>query len=172
MYIQVYQWSVDSHKKRCMLWRSKFIIENELPEDHPRSSTTDDVECIFSILRDLVGANFTLKTVQHTWRKVCAEITKRQDPELPFFYHTSAHDRFYEGERPSFSQPDEGGSKRNSREKRPRRSELLSGLVSGRATLSVAASRSIRMTFHNLPLQMPPPPTILPQSSDHTYHST
>ena len=50
-------------------WRQKFIKENGLPVDHPRSSTTDDVECFFSILRDIVGPNFTLKTVQQTWRK-------------------------------------------------------------------------------------------------------
>ena len=100
-----------------------------------------------------------------------AEITKRQDPDLPYFYHTSAHDRFYEGERPSFNQPAMGGSQGNIREKRPRRAELLSGLVSGRATLPVGASRSIRMTFHNLPIQMPPPPAVQSQSSDHTYHS-
>ena len=50
----------------------------------------------FSILRDLVGNNFTLKNVQHTWRKACLEMTKRQDPDLPFYYYTSVHDRFYE----------------------------------------------------------------------------
>ena len=93
-------------------WRHKFIKENGLPVDHPRRSTTDDVECFFS---DMVGPNFTLKAVQQTWRKVCAEITKRQDPDLPYFYHTSAHDRFYEGERPSFNQPAKGGSQGNIR---------------------------------------------------------
>ena len=121
----------------------------------------------FSILRDLVGANFTLRKVQHTWRKACAEITKRQDPDLPFFYHTSTHDRFYEGERPSFDQPRQSG--RNPREQRPRRSELLSGFVTGRATLPVAGSRSIRMSFHNLPIEVPPPPGTEPHASDHTY---
>ena len=31
--------------------------------EHPRSSTTDDVECFFSVLRDMVGKDFTLKQV-------------------------------------------------------------------------------------------------------------
>ena len=34
----------------------------EIPE-HPRASTTDDAECLFSILRDMVGKHFTLQTV-------------------------------------------------------------------------------------------------------------
>lgn len=152
-------------------WRQRFIRENGLPADHPRSSTTDDVECFFSILRGLVGPNFTLKVVQHAWRKVCSEITKRQDPDLPYFYHTSAHDRFYEGERQGFNLPATCGSMGNPRHKRPRRAELLSGLVSGRATLPVGTSRSIRMTFHNLPTQMPPPPGVQSHCSDHTYNS-
>ena len=36
--------------------------------------------------------------------------------------------------------------------------EHLSGLASGRATLPLASACSIRMTFHNLPLEMHPPP--------------
>ena len=31
--------------------------------EHPRSSTTDDVECFFSVLRDMIGRDFTLKQV-------------------------------------------------------------------------------------------------------------
>lgn len=81
--------------------------ENGLREDHPRSSMTDDVECFFSLLRDLVGQNFTLKVVQHVWRKICAEITIRQNPDLPFFFHTCAHGQFYEKEREF--QPASGG---------------------------------------------------------------
>ena len=34
-----------------------------IPVPHPRSCTTDDVECFFSIMRDSVGKNFTLKQV-------------------------------------------------------------------------------------------------------------
>ena len=45
-------------------WRHRFNIENGIPQEHPRASTTDDVECFFSVLRDTVGKDFTLKEVQ------------------------------------------------------------------------------------------------------------
>lgn len=70
--------------------------------EHPRASTTDDCECFFSVLRDNIGKNFTLKEVKYNFRKVCIEFGKRIDPDLPFFYHTSYHTRFAEGELPEF----------------------------------------------------------------------
>ena len=44
-------------------WRRKFNIKNNIPAEHPRASTTDDVECFFSMLRDNVGKDFTLQEV-------------------------------------------------------------------------------------------------------------
>ena len=76
-----------------------------LPAEHPRASTTDDVEYFFSVLRDLVGKHFTVKQVQFEFRKLCLEFTKRLDPDLLFFYFTSSHDRFQEGPLPDFYQP-------------------------------------------------------------------
>ena len=32
--------------------------------ENPRASSTDDVECFFSVLRDTVGKDFTLKEVR------------------------------------------------------------------------------------------------------------
>ena len=46
-------------------WRRRYLESKQLPEEHPRASTTDDVECFFSILRDSVGKDFTLKEVCH-----------------------------------------------------------------------------------------------------------
>ena len=37
--------------------------ENGIPPEHPRASTSDDVECFFSVLRDMVGKDFTRKEV-------------------------------------------------------------------------------------------------------------
>lgn len=54
-------------------------------------------------MRDHVGTNFTLKQAQFSWRKVCLEFQKRITDDLPFYYFTSSHDRFYEGPRPSFN---------------------------------------------------------------------
>ena len=44
-------------------WRRRFLADCQLPAEHPRSSTTDDVECFFSVLRNTVGKDFTLKEV-------------------------------------------------------------------------------------------------------------
>ena len=135
-----------------------------MPEN-PRAGTTDDVECIFSIMRDLIGKHFTLRHVRYTWRKICSEFSKRLDPDLGFYYFTSSHDRFYEGERPSF---DTAATKKQ-RTSRSRRRELPGHLMFGRATLpqpSQPSSRSTRMTFHNIP---PPVPGTSAHVSDHSY---
>ena len=98
-------------------WRREYITKHSLPPEHPRASTTDDVECFFSLLRNSVGKDFTLKEVKYLktildvllfvqvlygWRRVTHEFVKRIDPDLPFYYYTSAHSRFYEGEMPDF----------------------------------------------------------------------
>ena len=44
-------------------WRCVHNENNAIPPEHPRSSTTDDIECFFSVLRDTVGKDFTLKQV-------------------------------------------------------------------------------------------------------------
>ena len=109
----------------------------------------------------------SLKQVQQEWRKACTETAKRLDPQLPFAYHTSSHDRFYEGERPNFDEL--GKSKNYPRNQRPRCRELLSTLIGGRATLPVTGSTSVRVQFHNLPVDLPPPPGTQAHVSDHTY---
>ena len=48
-------------------WRRGFLVREGLPEEHPRASTTDDVECFFSFLRDSVGKDFSLKEVYYTY---------------------------------------------------------------------------------------------------------
>ena len=46
-------------------WRRKYNRENDIPPEHPRASTTDDVECFFSVLRDMVGKDFSHKKVRY-----------------------------------------------------------------------------------------------------------
>ena len=31
-------------------WRREYNQENDIPPEHPRASTSDDVECLFSVL--------------------------------------------------------------------------------------------------------------------------
>ena len=61
--------------------------------EHPHASTSDDVECFSSILRNTVSLNFTTKQVFYNFLKVALEFTKRLDPDLPFYYHISSHSR-------------------------------------------------------------------------------
>ena len=145
-------------------WQRRQIANGRLPE-HPRASSTDDVECFFSIMRDAVGRNFTTKEVKFGFRKVCAEFTKRLDPDLPFYYHTSSHTRYYEGPLPDFNQP---GERRRKARRVPRR-EQPAAFAPRRATMPVRGSLSVRPKFHNLPLELPPPPSGAVHVFEHSY---
>ena len=72
--------------------------------EHPHASTSDDVECYFSMMRDAFGQSFTAKQVQYGFRNVTLEFVKRLNPDLPFYYHTSSHTRYSEGPLPDFNQ--------------------------------------------------------------------
>ena len=41
-----------------------------LPPEHPCSATTDDVDCFFSVMRGMIGEDFSLKQVKFGFRKV------------------------------------------------------------------------------------------------------
>ena len=134
--------------------------------EHPRASSTDDVECLFSMMRDAIGQNFTVKQVQFGFRKVAMELEKRLDPDLPFFYHTSSHFRFSEGPLPDFNAP----SRRQRRKaKRLPRRELPTALAARRATLPVHGSLTVRAQFHNRPVDLPPPPSCPVIPFEHSY---
>ena len=97
------------------------------------------------------------------------EFAKHMDPSLPFYYHSST-DRFYEGELPTFDKPPE---KPNKRKRAPRREQVGAG-VGRRITMAARGTGSVRATFHNLPVDLPPPPaphgvSDQPGTHDHTY---
>lgn len=101
------------------------------------------------------------------WRKACCEFVKRMDPDLGFYYHTSTHQRFYEGEMPAFDIP-----AAKPKQKRVAQRELLSGGVGGRVTMAQRGAGSIRSKFHNVPVELPPPPSITltqQQVLEHSY---
>ena len=66
-------------------WHRREVTNQGLKSEHPRASTTDDVEYFFSMMRDSIGQNFNTKQVKFGIRKVYAEFTKRLDPDLPYF---------------------------------------------------------------------------------------
>ena len=142
---------------------------NAIPPEHPRSSTTDDVECFFSVLCDTVGKDFTLKQVYvygtskftlswllmqvfYGWRKVTHEFLKRLDPDLPFYYHTSTHSRFYEGSMPDFDTK----PRKKPKQKRIPRYEILG--ANERVSVAVRGTKTVRTKFHNMPVDLPSPP--------------
>ena len=45
-------------------WRRAYNAKDDMLPEHPRASTTDDVECFFSVLRDSVGKDFILQQVK------------------------------------------------------------------------------------------------------------
>ena len=75
---------------------------NKQTLEHPRASSTDGIECFFSMMRDVIDQNFTTKEVKFGMRKIISQFVKRVDPDLPFYYHSSFHTRFYEGSHPEF----------------------------------------------------------------------
>lgn len=87
------------------------------------------------------------------WRKICLEFLKRMNPDLPFYYYTSSHHRFYEGEMPSFSEM----PKKPKKPKRAPRRELM-GDIGRRLSMPVRGSLSVRAEFHNVPVDLPPLP--------------
>ena len=134
-------------------WRRIENIRDKRKPEHPRASSTD-VECFFSIMRDSIGKNFTTKQVKVGFRKACSEFTKRMDPDLPFFYHTSSHTRFYEGPLPDFSE-----APKQQKKKRVPRREQPTAFAPRCATMPVRGSLAVRAKFHNVPIELPPPPT-------------
>ena len=96
------------------------------------------------------------------------EFAKRLDPSLPFYYYSTS-DRFYEGDMPNFNKTPDPEKPKKSR-RAPRR-EQIGANVSRRITMASRGSGSVRATFHNFPVDLPPPPSRSSQSfmSDHPY---
>lgn len=84
---------------------------------------------------------------------MCLEFLKKMDPDLPFYYYTSSHQRYYEGDMPDFSEKPQKPKKTR---RAPRR-ELL-GYTGHRVSLPVRGNVSLRAEFHNVPVDLPPPP--------------
>lgn len=144
--------------------------------EHPRAASTDDVECFISCIRNDLGATFTVKQLSQRWPIICREFSKRIDNSLPFFYWSTKHDRFREGDRPSFDELPAGETQRLEHH-RVRRQEIPTLIVTGRATLP-SRTLSVRAQFHQTTNNLAPP--VLPlatmqvegQVSDHRVDTT
>ena len=145
-------------------WQRRECVINKEPLEHPRASTTDDVECLLSMMRDSISQNFTIKEVKFGMRKIVCEFSKRLDPALPFYYHTSSHHRYYEGPHPEFDKPP-----KKTKDKCVPRREQPSAFAGRRATMPVRGSLSIRPKFHNVPLELPSLPSEPVFLFEHSY---
>lgn len=99
-------------------WRRHYNKQKGISTEHPRASTSDDVEFFFSILRDMVGRDFTHKEVNIActcilimYSRLClsgerlVRNSQRGSTLTSRFSYTSTHQRFFEGDRPDFCQP-------------------------------------------------------------------
>lgn len=132
--------------------RRETSTQHEVPE-HPRASSSDDVECFFSVLHNQLGLNYNLKAIQNRWRVICNEFTKRIDPDLPFYYHTSDKNRYRIHDMPLFDNPPDGRTRLDFLPA-PRR-EDVGKMVVGRASMPVRGTRTIRQQFHSNPAALP-----------------
>ena len=64
-------------------WKRRKYVTMGHVQEHPCSSSTDDVKCLFSIMRDLAGKHFTVRLARYNWRKICIEFSKRLRFLLP-----------------------------------------------------------------------------------------
>ena len=84
-------------------FRRRYGEEKQLPPEHPRAGSTDDVEGIFAFLHELLGLIFDEKAFHHAFPKVVLEYTRNCDPDLPFYRYTGVNERFHSGCVPSFN---------------------------------------------------------------------
>ena len=73
------------------------------------------------------------------------------DPDLPFYYYTSKHSCFYEGLMPDFS------IKLLNLLRETDLSYILG--ANDRISFSVSGESSVHAKFHNMPINLPPPPS-------------
>ena len=106
--------------------------------------------------------------VMFGWRKVCVEFRKKIDPDLPFHYFTSAHNRYYEDVMPDFSTKPLKPKKCT---RLPMR-EMIGQNVGRLATIAVRGKGSMRATFHKQPIDLPPVPQQQQPQVEHSYAAT
>ncbi len=134
--------------------RRKEYASRGLPPEHPRASSTDDVEGFFSLLHDQLGDVFDHKVFLQQQTKLLSEFTKKIDPDLPFFYWTGHKHRYTSELLPSFNVPS-GKEERLDRVNVSRRSDP-GVFVANRASLPQRHSLTARASFHRAAEKLPP----------------
>lgn len=128
-------------------------LERGLPPEHPRASSTDDVEGFFAHLHDQLGEVFDHKEFLDQQPKILNEFNKKIDPDLQFHYWTGHRHRYSTIPLPSFNEPS-GITERLDRIRISRRSDP-GVFVANRASLPQRNSLTARASFHRAPEQLP-----------------
>ena len=130
--------------------------ERCLPPEHPRASSSDDCECLFSLIHEMLGNIFDLKEFHDCQPKILNEFTKRINPDLKFYYWTGVKERYREFELPSFNEPSgDGVLERLDRIHISKRGDP--GIfVANRASLPQKGELTARAKFHKAPVELPP----------------
>ena len=137
------------------LRRREYERRQMIPE-HPRASSSDDVEGFFSLLHGILGPVFDLKQFYDESRKILNEFSKRINPVLPFFYWYGKNERFRDFELSSFNEGSKPGAvERLDRVKISRRGDP-GVFVANRASLPQKGQLTCRAMFHKTPIALPP----------------
>lgn len=126
---------------KSLQWRR----ETDREPEQPHASTTDDVQCNFSIMRVLSGSHFTVHTANTIGTK-CVWSFQNEYTLLcpPTTTLTVIRGFMREIGLPSASLG-------------TRQWEQLSQLMYGRVTLPTPGAKSPRMTFYKITAELPPP---------------
>jgi hypothetical protein len=137
------------------LRRQEYMFR-DLPPEHPRSSSTDDVEGFIALLHEMLGPIFDLKQFHSELPKILNEFSKRIDPDLPYFYWTGAKQRYRDFELPNFNKASgQGIVERLERVNLSRRGDP-GVFVANRASLPQRGQLTARAQFHRPPIALPP----------------
>ena len=127
-----------------------------LPAEHPRASSSDDCECMFSLMHEMLGDIFDMKQFHDCQAKIFSEFAKRCDPNLKFYYWTGAKERFRDFDLPSFNTPSgEGVPERLDKVRLSKRGDP-GVFVGNRASLPQKGDLTARAKFHKAPVELPP----------------
>ena len=118
-------------------------VSRDLPPEHPRSGTSDDVEC--------------LKEFYDSDPKIMTEFDERIDRDIRIYYWTGHKHRLRNFALPNFNQPSASGTERLDRVVISRRADT-GVFVARRADLPVRGALTVRTQFHNVPENLPEPP--------------
>lgn len=129
--------------------------ERRLSPEHPCASSTNDVEGFIALQQDQLGDVSDHKAFLSQQTKILNELSKKIDPDLPFYYWTGHRQRYSADPLPSFNEPS-GDIERLDRIRLSRCSDL-GVFVANRASLPQRHSLTARATFQRAPERLPPP---------------